>query len=56
MENVTIKIRVHRTNVGEVKFRNLDKFERNDRSQSRRVSEEEGREPRPWFAFGRYSC
>lgn len=54
MENVTVKIRVHRINGGEVKFRNLEKFERNYRGQSRRVSEEEGREPRPWYEFRRY--
>lgn len=47
MENVTIKIRVHRINGGEVKFKNLDKFEKNDTGQNRRVTEEEGREPRP---------
>lgn len=47
MENMTIKIRAHRINDGEVKFKNLGKFERNDTGQSRRMSEEEGREPRP---------
>lgn len=42
-----MKIRIHRINSGKVKFKNLDKFERNDRGHSRRVSNEEGGEPRP---------
>lgn len=55
MENVTKKIRVHRTNGGEVKFKHMDKFEINYRGQSRKVSEKESREPQPWCEFRTYS-
>ena len=44
MENVTVKIRLHRINGGEVKYTILDMFERNDIGQSRTMSEEVGRE------------
>lgn len=33
VENVIKKIRVHRINGGEVKFKNMDKFEKNYRGQ-----------------------
>lgn len=43
VENVTVKIRLHRINGGEVRHTVLGMFERKDTGQSRMMSEEEGR-------------